>query len=1739
MSEDASGAQFLVEVEVANNVAAGLQEADTQLTGGIDQLLTSIQRLGSGEDAFAALGVGAEAAVAKVAQLNAVVENAVALRAALSDLPVAGQLVEGGEQSVAAVAAVSDAVKSLDGSLSALGDTAGLRVISEESGVAVEGIDAIQAAAQRMRATFADNLDVPLGDFTATNEKVQAGLIATSDAALKMRADLEDAYNSIGVGRAGPVDSALFRPTTPFVQDERSINALSEQIESTRDSQAVIAAQAAAEAERPPPVQVKTGVPDPTRQAQQLLSQGLSSQEIVGALQARGLNASDAKSAVASVTGGSAQSEAFVAAATQHIKDVTLEVAAAEAKAAAATAAVGAAIKEGVTDQAKLNALVIAQVKAENDVSAARGRANATSATGIGGFFTGLGRGIGGGGGKHGNFGGFSTGGGGAEDAGFQIASVAKYIVYYQVFREIETAIRDTIDLTVQYDRATTDLGNRLDVTGAQAKSLAQSLSGIGAPAGLSPAESVQLGTQFAGTFAGQGSPQALATQGAQIGAQLAVLSGSSKDASQDLYDLTAATRAFDLEAAQTPRVLDAATSAAKNFGLASGTDILPGLAQIGDLATAAGMSVEQAANTLADLQSRTGETSAAVAGELQRFFGREGNAAFQQVFSNLGINTLQPFNDELSELSAKYDTLTQKQKDFITAEFGGGRAGVDALGVIQDYQKVQDATNKSVADGGIAQEQYYKRLDDVRGILTQIVGEAKELAVQVGSSGLGAGFGALLETLIPVLKTADDLVGTFNKLVPDPIREVLFAATELYGVLLLIQKIKGANAIENVVGSVKGRPAVEVASGGGAIAGTAEAAAASGEIAAAGAAAGAKIAEAGATEAAAMEGAGVKIAAAGEAAAASVAGAGEALAGAEVASGAEVAAGGFLSRIGGVLGGGLGLLKSIGPVGLGIGGAIAIDSIYRAQSAISSVQTAGAGAGTIDQLQSAANAAGNIAARDRHASSGLVGSTLNFLEGNPTGRASAQAESQVAFDQAAIQRQKDAEDKVGSSAASALVDLSDATDGTNGLAQSIKNLTNAGYTAGEQIDAVVEKLNQASQAAAGYVPPSQFGVIGQQGGTNIAATLRNDIIGGNPLTSLDARRPADQAVLGKINSNEVAQAGGDAITKFLKDNDASGAPLTVKQIVAEKNQVKQAVIANLKKQGLSAKEIADVLPDIVTAVGGSVSGQLAQLAAGVQLSSADVTGIVNSLVPVAQKAGADAGVNAGLAGSDSAGQAQAAANASLAKVQELQGQLQRQKNLTPHELDQLNQDIAQYQLDAQNASIAALQDTAKVAQTAMSPYDKTGQLENALASAKQQLALAPNRPDLQAAVTAAQNNLAQQRLSDANAARDAAVSPGDTTGKDVDALKDAQSTLAAIVASGVKSGTDYSNAVKAVNEASFTLAQQYVDNANAARDAAVDPRDSVGAANAKLQDAQATLANAITSGVTGSALSQDRGAVLQAQVGAEQAAAQNRAEAAKAGAIAGDPLSQANAALAAAQITLGADLKNSTQYFTDLAAVAQQQVNLAQAIAAQAKNAALLTGDATDPVAQAQASLQQAIIQQQQDAQRHVGDATADALSVTQAQQAVQKATLDKYLSTQQTMLQLNEESGATYIQNLQSQADSLAAQLSTMHAGQQGFQQMTDELNQYREAILQASQQFQGQFNLGSIKVPTVYEVRNAIAQQAAGVSAANATSYQQVTFNINGADTAAVKQVISSVLGQAPLSRSGVLTRRVATT
>lgn len=233
---------------------------------------------------------------------------------------------------------------------------------------------------------------------------------------------------------------------------------------------------------------------------------------------------------------------------------------------------------------------------------------------------------------------------------------------------------------------------------------------------------------------------------------------------------------------------------------------------------------------------------------------------------------------------------------------------------------------------------------------------------------------------------------------------------------------------------------------------------------------------------------------------------------------------------------------------------------------------------------------------------------------------------------------------------------------------------------------------------------------------------------------------------------------------------------------------------------------------------------------------------------------------------------------------------------------------------------------------------------------------------------------------------------------------------------------------------------------------------------------------------------------------------------------------------------------KNLTERYKAEAKLASDLVAQDKERVAAAHTAALLTLDMTNPAQMAQQELKDAqdkLAKDQADKTLGKGDPAArkrilneDTVDVRNKQSAAEEAAFNQEFDHMTTADQLGEISHSAYMRYLEGKRDRVKKELAAMKETDQGFFQKQQDLDKLNTAIKGINDSLQGQFNIGQIDIPTVYEMRRTFT---AGQADQGYSDNRVVTITVNGGNSAEVLSVIKSELGTTAQSRRAPTTLR----
>jgi hypothetical protein len=1380
---------------------------------------------------------------------------------------------------------------------------------------------------------------------------------------------------------------------------------------------------------------------------------------------------------------------------------------------------------------------------------------------------------------------------GGSGGGGANAITMLKYYAFYQVFQMGQSAITAVKTATEEYSLAVNQLSIALGVSYDQAQKTAAGYAQIGQGLATPPAVAVTAATQFTRFFQDNSgaSGDVGAQLGSTINlleGRNAAQGQEQAMVTKALDEVAAIAHNYDMGASGASDIYSAATVIAQHYGQTGGSQLTTGTAQIADLLKMSGFSADQGLALVGQVVQSTGTTSDMAAGDLKRLFGRSGSNTFQSLFSQYDINPNQSVKGEMGQLSLKFQDLDPTQQTAIIQKLGGGRSGAAALATIVDFQSIMAEGQKAAADPNAAKTQADLKLATFAGQIETIKTDLLELATDLGSSGLGGSFTLLLAGVDPLVRGLDATIQGLD-LLPGWFNTAAVGVTAL-GIAF---RVLGTQGMTDTLTKVSqfgpfGKSADKVA----AVAPVAYTTAAESAAVSAAAATDLRVAADARLSAAEKAVTDAEVGSAEERVAASrelvaaqaevTATTGEAAtairaqivadaelvtAAAAAAAGEEKqAAAGGLAALGTAAGGAVlamaPIVAILAAIALYGGAKSAADTgAQGVKDAISGAAAGDAGvkSGSVSQIQTAI-AGLNASTTDINSSSSGMGGGFLFAVG----------------DIATLGGLSDAQNKaLGAIAAkrnelqAALADLqakqkavSDASPGSDLFGQSYSNvdmgirLMKSGQLSPAASSKALSALfaNTNAGTAAGDVTAGQeFNpVSGTQG---VADEIKRVIaVAGRAINPLDQQAQLEtllphiaemQAVASKISDPMArgdalssAQDQIDIITKAVSGNLVK---LTTDRIASIKamssnqgandTQIRALLTSSMNTEAnlgdvtslVALANVGDVA--FLKNFGANLHAQdqiahdhlaTAQAAANAALASAKLQ--ADAAAPGLAIGGGlhilptdPAGLAAAGAGQKKADgfRAQIAANdkaqqdartqipAAAAAAGETQAQADAWLKLTEQALV-LQKEALVKQLDAvvvanaeaaaQNAMLASLMPSTGTSGAPAGTFNVPGTGAQPGVSAPKPAGPVPMTPAQQKALDyknqmQAISDQADKAMATFNAAMSIAAPSGSALapGK---AVTDAYAAQEAMLAAQATSGDPVSQAAAALRVAQYKMTEggqtqaQYWQNLKA------------------LHDAQYALG--------------------QAEMGAASAQISSSA-------ISGDPMSAAIVALQVAQNQLNSAV-GATAYYGALKSLHDAQYALGQAQMTAANDAYQLGLDLTNPLVVAREKVVEAQRQLAFDQGRGaLPDVTnKDALALKQAKSAADKAAFDQQFSDQSTNYNLQRESLSAYLSYLNAQHNYLTAVHSKTR-------QQVDELNQVDQALQGLANAMQGQFNLGAIKVPTVYEAR--AAGQGSMVS-------NTVQITINGTDIPAVKAILATYVGPAAMSTAGSVARKV---
>lgn len=397
--------------------------------------------------------------------------------------------------------------------------------------------------------------------------------------------------------------------------------------------------------------------------------------------------------------------------------------------------------------------------------------------------------------------------------------TTAKYAALGTVLYGLSSAAAQAFSELQDFDDSLVELEVAFQRTGVTGQSFLNDLADSASESGANVGEAMDVAASavraFGNTTTDVGSQsteqlQIMAASFAKEASRIALLTKTSlTDAAGNLKAIALG---FKVPDSGFSRVTDALANA-KIVGGGDEKQIGQGVANISVAAKEAGFSLEEIGNIVSDIVAKTDQGGQLVAQRLTRAFsiigGQAGQAAIRRL--NAQLPTDQRISqskdttpaEQIKQLSAVYGNLSESQRKLLNNQLGGTANARELIILLEDANRLTSEASLDAAGKGA--EEYEKRLKNIRALITQITGNIKNLISAVGNSGLLAPLGLVLKTTLLIAQVARTLVETFDR-IPSIVRNI---AGVLVGILVTsraIAAIRDAGGVKGFIRQIEER---------------------------------------------------------------------------------------------------------------------------------------------------------------------------------------------------------------------------------------------------------------------------------------------------------------------------------------------------------------------------------------------------------------------------------------------------------------------------------------------------------------------------------------------------------------------------------------------------------------------------------------------------------------------------------------------------------------------------------------------------------------------------------------------------------------------------------------------------------------------------------------------------------------------------------------------------------------------
>lgn len=381
------------------------------------------------------------------------------------------------------------------------------------------------------------------------------------------------------------------------------------------------------------------------------------------------------------------------------------------------------------------------------------------------------------------------------------------YGALYSVMGAVTSGFSAAAKGAADYEEALIALNLATAQSTEQNSGLANAALRAGTALGFGPAEGVQAASRAIGLYdlnaAGTTDQdrQELALLSTNVAGRIARVSGQPLDQVQT--QVAGLVRSFNLSPFEQSRVEDQLAVISRQSGR-NPADLLQAGTQIGQIANTAGYDLPDTLAIISRVSSQTGQSADAVAGQLSQVLSKANDPAALSKLASVGVNvqgtTLKQQIEQLAALN-----LDPASRSQVVQGFGRSRSGASFDILLSQIGRINElaAQGRSAAPGS-GEQTFETVMSALSKQLLEFKGSLQNIANGLAQAGLFQAVGHLVVLLGTMAKIVDRVISVYNSL-PAPLREGIAGIIEATLAIRLFTFLMNSAAIKQGLGSVAG----------------------------------------------------------------------------------------------------------------------------------------------------------------------------------------------------------------------------------------------------------------------------------------------------------------------------------------------------------------------------------------------------------------------------------------------------------------------------------------------------------------------------------------------------------------------------------------------------------------------------------------------------------------------------------------------------------------------------------------------------------------------------------------------------------------------------------------------------------------------------------------------------------------------------------------------------------------------